>query len=118
MTNVYRKASELVKAWQDSYCMTADDGGKVEQAIIALLEPLLDIENATMDCCDAVAEQSMIDTEGSAQILIDVELLEQIRDVAADGAAGITAGLQMQYMMGRCETIEKLAQVALPAPVE
>lgn len=97
--------------------MTADDGGKVEQAIIALLEPLLDIENATIDCCDAVAEQSVIDTEGMAQILIDVDLLEQIRDIAADGASGMPRALKMQYMMGRCEAIEKLAQVALPAPV-
>lgn len=118
MVNVYRKASELVKAWQDSYCMTADDGDRVEQAIIALLEPLLDIENATIDCCDAVAEQSVIDTEGSDQILVDVDLLEQIRDIAADGAAGITVGLKMQYMMGRCESIENLAKIALSAPVE
>ena len=57
VVNIYRKASELAKAWQDSYCRIADDGGKVEQAIIGLLEPLLEIENATMDCCEAVAER-------------------------------------------------------------
>ena len=116
VVNIYRKASELAKAWQDSYCSTADGGGKVEQAIIGLLEPLLEIENATMDCCEAVAEQSTIDTEGDAQVLVDVGLLQQIRDIAADAAAGITDDDKFHYAKERCETIEKLISgVALPA---